>query len=514
MKLSANEIEDLKKELIKNIESKRELNAYVEIPSLCDGKLESKHKNHAQDCGNKDSKHAQDSINKDSNHVQDCANHAQDSKDSTKVSKNTESSDNFGKIPILIKDNICVKGQSANAGSKILSGFISPYNATAINKLHQSNMCAFGRANMDEFGMGSTTESSHFGACKNPHDLTRVPGGSSGGSAAAVASGLAIASLGSDTGGSIRQPASYCGVVGLKPSYGCVSRYGLIAYSSSLEQIGPITQNVEDASILLDIISGSCKHDSTCLDLPPSQTHTHLDSKKRYKIALLPEFVQKASDSVKTAYEAAVKKLESMGHTLVSKQMLNVDYHISAYYIIAMAEASSNLSRFDGVRYGSRVARAGGSLSDLYFDTRAQFGDEVKKRVLLGSFVLSSGYYDAYYLKAQKVRALIKSQFEEIFKDCDMIFLPVAPTIAPHFNASKTSLEMYLSDIYTIGVNLAGLPAISLPVGSVDSNNAFNLGHKYGNLDSKKLPIGMQFIGKNLGEQEILNAAYALEKEI
>lgn len=495
LKLKPQEIEDLKQELIKNIESNKDLNAYIEIPNLQDSKgdIES---------SSKDSK----------NSNQNTESNAPDSKDSKNSNKNTESTK--GKIPILIKDNICVKDQSANAGSKILNGFISPYNATAITKIESNNMCAFGRANMDEFGMGSTTESSHFGACKNPHDTSRVPGGSSGGSAAAVSAGIAIASLGSDTGGSIRQPASYCGVVGLKPSYGRVSRYGLIAYSSSLEQIGPITQNVEDSSILLDIISGACSKDSTCLQLPATQTFANLDSKKRYKIALLDSFINEASDSVKTAYERTLKTLESMGHTLIKKEMLNASHHISAYYIIAMAEASSNLARFDGVRYGSRVARQGGSLSDLYYDTRAQFGDEVKKRILIGSFVLSSGYYDAYYLKAQKVRALIRSQYEEIFKDCDMIFLPVAPSIAPHFNASKTSLEMYLSDIYTIGVNLAGLPAISLPVGSVDSNNTFHLGLKSSSLDSKILPIGMQFIGRNLGEQEILNAALSLEQRL
>ncbi|WP_285818915.1 Asp-tRNA(Asn)/Glu-tRNA(Gln) amidotransferase subunit GatA [Helicobacter bilis] len=438
MALHANEIESLKEQMIQDIKAKQELNAYIETPEL-----------------NENDK---------------------------------------GKIPILIKDNICVKDSKLTCASKILHGYVSPYSATAVTKLQDSNMCAFGRANMDEFGMGSTTEKSCYGRTKNPIDTSRVPGGSSGGSAAAVAAKIAIASLGSDTGGSIRQPASYCGVVGLKPTYGRVSRYGLVAYSSSLEQIGPITQNVEDASILLDIISGVCKRDSTNANLAPTKTFDKLNSKRILKIAILEDFVKEADEAVQKAYYDTIKILEDMGHSIIKAQMLDTTHHISAYYIIAMAEASANLARFDGVRYGGRIE--GQNLQDLYFKTRAQFGDEVQKRILLGSFVLSSGYYDAYYLKAQKVRELIRQQYASIFSECDTILLPVAPNVAPTFNATKSSLEMYLSDIYTIGVNLAGLPAISLPV------------------VKSPLPIGMQFIGSAFSEQTILDVAFGLEQNL
>ncbi len=438
MSLSVGEIEEIKQQMIKDIQQQKELNAYIVTPEI--------------------------------------------------------SEENKGKIPILIKDNICVKDSEVTCASKILKGFISPYNATAIEKLLKSNMCAFGRANMDEFGMGSTTEKSCYGRTKNPCNTSLVPGGSSGGSAAAVSAKLAIASLGSDTGGSIRQPASYCGVVGLKPTYGRVSRYGLVAYSSSLEQIGPITQNVEDASILLDIISGKCDKDSTCANLESTKTFDKLDSNRVLKIAIIENFLKDASKEVQNAYEHTIKVMEKNGHTIIKKEMLDTNYHISSYYIIAMAEASANLARFDGVRYGNRIE--GENLQDLYFHTRSQFGDEVKKRILLGSFVLSSGYYDAYYLKAQKVRQLITQQYNEIFEDCDVILLPVAPSVAPSFNATKSSLEMYLSDIYTIGVNLAGLPSISLPV------------------IKKPLPIGMQLIGRAFDEQTILDCAFGLEKTI
>lgn len=400
-------------------------------------------------------------------------------------------------VPILIKDNINVKGWEITCASKILKGYISPYNAEVINKLHNNKMCAFGRANMDEFAMGSTSESSCYGRVKNPLDTSRVPGGSSGGSAAAVAAGLAIASLGSDTGGSIRQPAGFCGCVGLKPSYGRVSRYGLVAYSSSLDQIGPITQNVEDAALLLDAISGYDEKDSTSVNLPSLNTFKNLDSNARYKIAVLKDFLKDATLEVQEAYNQTIKVLESMGHTIVEKSMLDTRYHISTYYIICTAEASSNLARFDGVRYGSRAQ--GENLKDLYYNTRsAYFGEEVKRRILLGSFVLSSGYYDAYYLKAQQVRKKICAEYEAIFNECDAILLPIAPSVAPKFGASHSPLEMYLSDIYTIGVNLAGLPALCMPVGKDDNG----------------LSIGMQFIGAKFREQIILNAAYGLEKEL
>ena len=400
-------------------------------------------------------------------------------------------------VPILIKDNINVKGWEITCGSKILKGYVSPYNASVINKLHQNKMCGFGRANMDEFAMGSTSESSCYGRVKNPLDTSRVPGGSSGGSAAAVAGGLAIASLGSDTGGSIRQPAGFCGCVGLKPSYGRVSRYGLGAYSSSLDQIGPITQNVEDAALLLDAISGYDNLDSTSANLPALHTFRDLDSHKRYKIAVLKDFLKDATQEVQEAYYQTIKILESMGHSIVEKSMLDTRYHISAYYIICTAEASSNLARFDGVRYGTRAKAE--NLKEVYLNTRSEdFGDEVKRRILLGSFVLSSGYYDAYYLKAQKVRQKICADYEAILNECDSILLPIAPTLPPKFGASHSPLEMYLSDIYTIGVNLAGLPAICIPTMK----------------NTEGLSVGMQFIGGKFEEQTILNIAYGLEKEL
>lgn len=400
-------------------------------------------------------------------------------------------------VPILIKDNINVKGWEITCGSKILKGYVSPYNASVINKLHQNKMCGFGRANMDEFAMGSTSESSCYGRTKNPLDTSRVPGGSSGGSAAAVAAGLAIASLGSDTGGSVRQPAGFCGCVGLKPSYGRVSRYGLVAYSSSLDQIGPITQNVEDAALLLDAISGYDSLDSTSANLPALNTFRDLDSNKRYKVAVLKDFLNDATQEVQDAYYQTIKILESMGHSIVEKSMLDTRYHISAYYIICTAEASSNLARFDGVRYGTRAEAE--NLKEVYLNTRsAYFGDEVKRRILLGSFVLSSGYYDAYYLKAQQVRKKICADYEAILNECDSILLPIAPTLPPKFGSSHSPLEMYLSDIYTIGVNLAGLPAICIPT----MKNA------------EGLSVGMQFIGGKFNEQSILNIAYGLEKEL
>lgn len=399
-------------------------------------------------------------------------------------------------VPILIKDNINVKDWEITCASKILKGYISPYNASVIEKLHQNGMCGFGRANMDEFAMGSTTESSCYGRTKNPRDISRVPGGSSGGSAAAVAGGLAIAALGSDTGGSIRQPAGFCGCVGLKPTYGRVSRYGLVAYSSSLDQIGPITQNVEDCAILFDAISGCDKKDSTSAQIPPAQTFSKLDGDRRFKIAILEDYLKDADPEIQKAYQGIIKTMESMGHQIVPKTMLDTHYHISAYYVICTAEASSNLARFDGVRYGNR-AKMPENLKDLYIKTRSEgFGEEVKRRIMLGNFVLSSGYYDAYYLKAQKIRQLIKKQYEEVFRDTDMILSPVAPSVAPKFGSMNSPLEMYLSDIYTIGVNLAGLPSISLPVAK----------------SKEGLPIAMQLIGESFDEQSILDAAYGLEQ--
>ncbi|RXJ96380.1 Asp-tRNA(Asn)/Glu-tRNA(Gln) amidotransferase GatCAB subunit A [Malaciobacter molluscorum] len=400
-------------------------------------------------------------------------------------------------IPIAIKDNINVKNWEITCSSNILKGYISPYNATVINNLEKAGLSAFGRTNMDEFAMGSSTESSCYGKTLNPVDNTKVPGGSSGGSAAAVAAGIAIAALGTDTGGSIRQPAAYCGCVGMKPTYGRVSRYGITAYSSSLDQCGPITQNVEDAAILYDIISGHDEMDSTSANVEYTKVSENLNSDKKLTIAVIENFIEQASQEVKDGFNKAVEALKDAGHTIVYKNMVDTSKILSSYYIVATAEASANLSRFDGVRYGNRKGDAG--LKDMYTQTKSQgFGAEVQKRIMLGSFVLSSGYYDAYYIKAQKVRHLIKDEYEQIFNEADLILSPVSPTTAPEFGSFKTSLEMYLSDIYTISVNLAGLPAISLPVGK----------------DKSGMPVGVQLIGKAYDEQTVFNGALSLEKTV
>ncbi|WP_297570990.1 Asp-tRNA(Asn)/Glu-tRNA(Gln) amidotransferase subunit GatA [Helicobacter sp. UBA3407] len=400
-------------------------------------------------------------------------------------------------LPIGIKDNINVKGWEITCGSNILQGYIAPYNATAIENLLKSSFAPFGRTNMDEFAMGSTTASSFYGRTLNPKNPNKVPGGSSGGSAAAVAGGIALAALGSDTGGSIRQPASFCGCVGLKPTYGRVSRYGLVAYSSSLDQIGPITQNVTDCAILYDAIAGYDKMDSTSANIESQSTFKNLNPNTQMTIAILPELLKDADTNVQNAYQKTIEILSKNGHKIIEKEMLDTSYIISAYYVICTAEASSNLARFDGVRYGNR-AKDIGSLKELYLKTRSQgFGDEVKRRILLGSFVLSSGYYDAYYIKAQKVRTLIARQYNTILQDCDAILSPVAPSVAFGFEDCKTPLQMYLEDIYTIGINLAGLPALSLPVD-----------------EDEGLPIGMQLIGKAFSEQTLLDLALNLENTL
>lgn len=400
-------------------------------------------------------------------------------------------------VPILIKDNIQVKDWSVTSGSKILQGYIAPYEATAISKLKSKGMMAFGRANMDEFAMGSTTESSYYGVTLNPVDTSRVPGGSSGGSAAAVAGGLAIAALGSDTGGSIRQPAAYCGCVGFKPTYGRVSRFGLAAYASSLDQIGPITQNVEDAAILYDAISGHDPKDSTSADIEYKSIAENLDANRKLKIAVIDNYISHADADIQKGYGDAIAALESAGHTIVHKEMTNTKYDIATYYIVATAEAATNLARFDGVRYGRRVE--GQSLSDLYYKTRSEgFGEEVKRRILLGNFVLSSGYYDAYYLKAQKVRHLIRDEFTKIFDEVDLILSPVAPSVAPKIGSIHDPLEMYKSDMYTIAINLAGLPALSLPVGK----------------NSDGVPVGLQLIGKAFDEQTVFDGSLSLEQTL
>ena len=410
-----------------------------------------------------------------------------------------ESNDSQSGVPILIKDNINVKGWEITCGSAILKGYISPYNATAIENLKKHNLTPFGRANMDEFAMGSTTESSIYGATKNPRDLTRTPGGSSGGSAAAVAGGIAIAALGSDTGGSIRQPAGYCGCVGLKPTYGAVSRYGLVAYSSSLDIIGPITQDVRDCALLFDAIKGSDKMDSTSHIEINTQgaTFDALNEKRKFKIGILKDALKDANSEICKAYEDLANALSTQGHSIKEVAMIDLNYHISSYYITSMAEASANLARFDGIRYGNR-AKSSANLKDLYVKTRTDgFGDEVKRRILIGNFVLSSGYYDAYYLKAQKVRDLIAFQYSEIFKEVDVILSPIAPNVAPKLGEKLSPLEMYLSDIYTIGANLAGIPAICVPIAKNKDN----------------LPIGIQILGNHFREQDLLDLALSVEAQ-
>lgn len=399
-------------------------------------------------------------------------------------------------IPILIKDNIQVKDWSVTSGSEILQGYVAPYNATVIENLKSKGFSPFGRANMDEFAMGSTTESSYYGATKNPYGNDRVPGGSSGGSAAAVAGGVAIAALGSDTGGSIRQPASYCGCVGMKPTYGRVSRFGLASYASSLDQIGPITQNVEDSAILYDAIASYDPKDSTSSALALSSVYENLNGDRKLRIAVVENYISEASREIQEAYWETVEQLKEAGHTIVRKTMSNTKYDIATYYIVATAEATTNLARYDGIRYGKRVE--GSNLEETFKKTRAQFGDEVKRRIMLGNFVLSAGYYDAYYVKAQKVRHLIKDEFNKIFEEADLILSPVAPTVAPKIGSTHDPLEMYKSDMYTIAINLAGLPAISLPVGK----------------DGEGMPIGLQLIGKAFDEQAVFDGALSLEKAV
>jgi aspartyl-tRNA(Asn)/glutamyl-tRNA(Gln) amidotransferase subunit A len=396
-------------------------------------------------------------------------------------------------VPILIKDNIQVKNWNITSGSGILQKYVAPYDATVISKLRENGLSPFGRANMDEFAMGSSTESSFYGKTLNPHDFERVPGGSSGGSASAVGGKIAIASLGSDTGGSVRQPASFSGVVGFKPTYGRISRYGLASYGSSLDQIGTVTQNVEDSAILYDIISGYDQKDSTSANLEKNETAKKLSSGRKLRIAVLPKYLEKTTSEIRDAYKNVEKLLGNLGHTIVEKDFGDLDHSISAYYITAMAEASSNLARYDGIRYGTRVE--GNNLQETFINSRSRgFGDEVKRRILIGNFVLSSGYYDAYYVKAQKVRNLVKKQFDEIFRDADLILSPVSPTLPWKFGEKSDPLQAYLSDIFTVPVNLAGLPAISLPVEW-----------------SGKLPIGLQLIGKAFDEQTLLDGAFSLE---
>ncbi|ELL5071640.1 Asp-tRNA(Asn)/Glu-tRNA(Gln) amidotransferase subunit GatA [Campylobacter coli] len=401
-------------------------------------------------------------------------------------------------IPIAIKDNISVKDWELTCASKILQGYVAPYDATAIKNLRSKGFSPYGRTNMDEFAMGSSSATSFYGKTLNPLNFARVPGGSSGGSAAAVAGGLALASLGSDTGGSVRQPAAFCGCVGFKPSYGRVSRYGLASYSSSLDQIGVLTQNVEDAAILYDAIADYDKMDSTSAKVDFTPTAPNLNAEKKLRIAVIENYVNEASAEVKAALLKSIEMLKANGHEIVYKNMLDSKFDIAAYYIIATAEASANLSRYDGVRYGKRSQNTE-NLKDMYINTRSEgFGEEVKRRILLGTFVLSSGYYDAYYIKAQKARAFIKAKYEEILQDCDLIFMPVTPTTAFKFDTQKSPMQTYLEDVYTISVNLAGLGGISVPVGE----------------DKEGLNISTQLICKAYDEQTLLDGALSLEKII
>ena len=404
-------------------------------------------------------------------------------------------------IPIGIKDNICTKGVRTTCSSKMLENFISPYDATVMEKINAENMINLGKLNMDEFAMGGSTEYSAFHVTRNPWNLNTVPGGSSGGSAAAVAANLAPWALGTDTGGSIRQPASFCGVVGLKPTYGLVSRYGLVAFASSLDQIGPITKDVEDCAMLLNVITGHDEKDTTSENIEKIDYCAALKNDvKGMKIGVPKEFFGEGINAeVKQKLEEAIEKYKEMGAEVEEFSLDIANYSLATYYIVACAEASSNLGRFDGIRYGYRTPNFN-SLKDIYRNSRSEgFGTEVKRRIILGTYVLSSGYYDAYYKKALEVRTLVKNEFDKAFSKYDLLLTPTSPTVAYEIGTkSSNPLEMYLADICTVSVNIAGLPGISVPCG----------------VDSKNMPIGMQLIGPRFSESTILNAAYAFEQEI
>lgn len=402
-------------------------------------------------------------------------------------------------VPIAVKDNICVKGKKTTCASRMLENFVPSYQAEAVSRLEQAGMIVIGKTNMDEFAMGSTTETSAYGVTRNPWNTDHVPGGSSGDSCAAVAAGEAYLALGSDTGGSIRQPSSFCGVTGVKPTYGTVSRYGLVAYASSLDQIGPIGKNTADCAALLEVIAGRDPKDSTSLDRKDLDFSGAMDQKiTGMKFGIPKEYLAKGLDGeVKNSFMEALKILTGQGAIVEFFSVSTMEYMIPAYYIIASAEASSNLERFDGVKYGYRAADYEG-LHDMYYKTRTEgFGEEVKRRIMLGSFVLSSGYYDAYYLKALRAKALIRQEFDRAFEKYDVILAPAAPHTAPRIGESlKDPLAMYLGDIYTVAVNLCGLPAISVPCG----------------VDSKGLPIGIQMIGNRFEEKKIFRSAAAFER--
>ena len=407
----------------------------------------------------------------------------------------------YAGIPIGIKDNICTKGVKTTCASKMLENFVSPYDATVTEKINNEELINLGKLNMDEFAMGGSTEYSALQKTHNPWNLSKVPGGSSGGSAAAVAAREVPWALGSDTGGSIRQPAAFCGVVGLKPTYGLVSRYGLVAFASSLDQIGPITKDVRDAAILLNLIVGHDEKDSTSLNMPKVDYEKALNNDvKGLKIGVPKEFFGEGiNKEVKESLEKAIETYKNLGATVEEFSLDIAEYSLATYYIIACAEASSNLGRFDGIRYGYRTKNYT-NLKELFKNSRTEgFGDEVKRRIILGTYVLSSGYYDAYYKKALEVRTLVKKEFEKAFQKYDVLLTPTAPNVAFGIGEkSNNPLEMYLADICTVSVNIAGLPAISIPCGT----------------NSEGMPIGMQLIGNKFSEETILNAAYTFEQAI
>ena len=403
-------------------------------------------------------------------------------------------------VPIGIKDNLCTNGVKTTCASKMLENFVAPYDATVVEKLKEQDIISLGKLNMDEFAMGSSTENSAMQITHNPWNLNKVPGGSSGGSAAAVAADMVPWALGSDTGGSIREPSSFCGVVGLKPTYGLVSRYGLVAFASSLDQVGPITKDVTDCAMLLNLIAGHDEKDSTSYNIEKKDyTKSLKNDVKGLRIGVPNEFFGEGINAeVKAKLEEAIEKYKEMG-AIVEECSLDVaEYALATYYIIACAEASSNLGRFDGIRYGYR-AKDYKNLKELFVNARSEaFGPEVKRRIILGTYVLSSGYYDAYYKKAQKVRTFVKKEFDKNFEKYDVLLTPVAPTTAFGIGEkSNNPLEMYLADICTVSINIAGVPAISIPCG----------------VDSKGMPIGMQLIGKRFDEETILNAAYTFEQK-
>ena len=414
---------------------------------------------------------------------------------------NGELNSELAGIPIGIKDNMCTKGVKTTCASKMLENFVAPYDATVVEKLNKEGMINLGKLNMDEFAMGASTEYSALAKTRNPWNLNTVPGGSSGGSAAAVAANLVPWALGSDTGGSIRQPASFCGVVGLKPTYGLVSRYGLVAFASSLDQIGPITKDVTDSAILLNLLVGHDEKDTTSLDMPKTDyTKALKNDVKGLKIGIPKEFFAEGiNKEVKEKLDEAIEKYKELGAEIEEFSLDIAEYALATYYIIACAEASSNLGRFDGIRYGYRTKNYE-NLKDIYINSRSEgFGAEVKRRIILGTYVLSSGYYDAYYKKAQKVRTVIRKEFEKLFDEYDVLLTPTSPTVAYDIGTrSNNPLEMYLADLCTVSVNIAGLPGISIPSG----------------VDKERMPIGMQLIGKHFDEETILRAAYSAEQEI